>query len=140
MASAANVSVQIRSDLREMSFGSGEGKRWSEMKEMLGVKTLEASPDVCVLGGETYADFRIRVVRALREITVGSDGGSTVVITHMGVIWVALTELASIPRSRDRGLIIDPCSVYRFVSLGSDLTFIGQVVSRERIEESGVSL
>jgi broad specificity phosphatase PhoE len=127
VSSTFKIPMTSRADLREMFFGAWEGKRWSEIRASLGIQSLESSPEVCAPGGESYSSFRERGVRALKEIIAGLGDGPTVVITHMGVIRIAITEMTTSFAEACEEQRIEPCGVYRFVANGHSLTFTGQL-------------
>jgi broad specificity phosphatase PhoE len=129
LAELSGVPVMVKSDLREISFGVWEGRRWADVKAELGPEapSLETAPEMCVNGGERFDLFRARVESALREICNESIGQPTAVVTHMGVIRVALKYIAS---PEDPLLIeqrMEYCAVYRFLFNGPSLMFAGQI-------------
>lgn len=119
----------VRPDLREISFGKWEGKRWSELKATLvgfGVESLESSPDACAAGGESVDQFRARIRNALKDIATGSGKGPVAVVTHLGIIRVALQHLAG-GIGADLQQPIHPCSVYRFMVGSDSFKYAGQL-------------
>jgi broad specificity phosphatase PhoE len=107
--------IKARSDLREISFGAWEGKRWSDVRaDQPKVPAMESSFELSAPGGEPFGLFRDRTLHALSEIV--ADLGSSqaaAIVTHLGVIRLILSEL------RLAGTIWDPqqrigyCAVYR---------------------------
>lgn len=119
LAESWNIRGISRRDLREISFGDWEGRRWADVRASLpAAGAIDSSPELCAPRGEIFAVFRDRVLRAFREILAESSGVCTAVVTHLGVIRVVLSELFPpgpqwIPEKR-----IDYCTGYR-VELGS---------------------
>jgi alpha-ribazole phosphatase len=121
----------VHTDLREISFGEWEGKRWSDLKAgPLSAKfqSFESAPDGFAPGGESFLRFRERVMNALKEIASLSDGRAVAVVTHMGVIRVALRQLANVDDTV-LSQTIPPCGVYRFAVTGDTFRYTGQLTS-----------
>lgn len=131
LTEAWRIPALARADLREISYGEWEGKRWSELKHsdvLRDIQSFEDSPDVRPPGGESFSIFRDRTERALRAIMADSRG-STVAVTHMGVIRVAIKYLSR-PASHARVEgPIEHCGVYRFVFREGHFTFTGQLAA-----------
>jgi alpha-ribazole phosphatase/probable phosphoglycerate mutase len=107
------IPVDTRSDLREMSFGDWEGRSWSQIRaNQPEIANMESSLNLCAPGGETFACFRVRVLRALKEIVLECNGSLTAIVTHLGVIRVLLKELSSGDCMWEPWHRIDHCSVY----------------------------
>lgn len=120
LAELWNVALEPRIDLREISFGAWEGKRWSEIRaHWPGRGTMESWPDLCAPTGETFASFRGRILRALNEIIAERADETIAMVLHLGVIQVMLRELSSPGRIRDLNQRIDYCAVYRIRIDGS---------------------
>lgn len=108
------IPVQARSALREISFGDWEGKSWSQIRaEEPDVAQMESPAEICAPGGETFASFRDRVLRALNETITECDGRLTAMVTHLGVIRVILKELSSADSEWEPWQRIDHCAVHR---------------------------
>jgi broad specificity phosphatase PhoE len=88
--------INYRDDLREISFGSWEGKLIEEIRDEFPGRIenwFEKPTSVSIERGEALTDFRDRVVEAFEVITGGKESGNLLVITHGGVICTYLTEL-----------------------------------------------
>jgi broad specificity phosphatase PhoE len=121
----------LHAELREISFGEWEGQRWSELKATpLGaqLQSFESSLDGSAPGGESFLRFRERAVKALKNIASQSDNRTTAVVTHMGVIRVALRHLAEVDDTI-LGQKIDPCGIYRFALSGGAFEYMGQLTT-----------
>lgn len=90
IATVHDVPVTTDPRLREMDFGTWEGKQWSDLPrgelDEWAADLLHARPH----GGESVAGLRARALSALRD----HAGPETLVVTHHGVIKCArhLTE------------------------------------------------
>jgi broad specificity phosphatase PhoE len=110
------IPVQARSSLREISFGAWEGRTWSQIRaEQPDVSKMETPTEICAPGGETFASFRDRVMRALNETITECDGRLTAIVTHLGVMRVILKELSSADSVWEPWQRIDHCSVHRIL-------------------------
>lgn len=128
LAKSWDIPIVPRSDLREISLGAWEGRRWSEIRAAgPDIKSLESSPELCAPGGETFACFRDRSLRALKEIVAECNGHLGAVVTHLGVIRVVLNELSSANRVWEPQQSIDHCSVYRIRISGAVLELAGEL-------------
>jgi len=79
-------------ELREIFLGEWEGLRTEEL--------VERYPDL-IPGGESAAAFEARVQSALDSFFARHERGDTVVVTHGGVIQIALHRIVGRP---SRGL------------------------------------
>jgi broad specificity phosphatase PhoE len=127
-----NIPIVTRSDLREISFGQWEGRRWSEVTANgTDIRAMESLPELCAPGGETFSCFRERVRRALKEAVADSGGHSIAIVTHLGVMRVILSDLNSTSRAWNPHERIEPCSVYRILVNGCCLEFDGELTHPE---------
>ncbi len=127
LAESWKIPVKARTDLREISFGAWEGKKWSEIDtDARRMWSFESSPDLSAPGGETFASFRDRVLRAFSAITSDANGDVAAVIAHLGVIRTILSEL------RVEGPLWNPqqrigyCAVYR-LRIGAHSTELTEI-------------
>ncbi len=121
-----DVPIISRQDLREISFGEWEGKRWSEVREQTGGAFLESLESVSPPGGESFTLFRNRVLRALDEIVSASGDAPTAIVAHLGVIRIALSQFPS-SGNADSPPRIEYCGIYQFVRSGLNLSFAGRL-------------
>ncbi len=99
----------------EIDFGAWEGLTAEEIR--LRHATLYAqwqthSGDFRYPGGESSADFRVRVVRALREVLMQSATGELLFVLHKGVIRCILTELLALAETERRTLTVALGSIH----------------------------
>jgi broad specificity phosphatase PhoE len=133
LAELWNIPIVARSDLREISFGAWEGRRWSEIRaEGPDITAMETSPELGAPGGETFACFRNRVLSTLKETTADSGGQLTAIVTHLGVMRVVLNELSK-PQLNQANRVwnplqrIDPCAIYRILVNGGSFELVGEL-------------
>jgi broad specificity phosphatase PhoE len=132
LAKLWNIPIAPRSAFREISFGQWEGKRWSKIRsDEPNITGMESSPELCAPGGESFACFRGRVLRALQETLVECDGHPMAIVTHLGVIRVVLKELPSVNKVWEPQERIDHCSVYR-IRVGTTVESAAELVSKGR--------
>jgi len=98
IAAARGLPVTIADDLREIDFGSFEGRAYEEIERSepeLFRAWMETPTAVRFPGGESYGDLRVRAVRALDAVRAAH--GSAVVVTHGGVIRAGLAGWLELP-------------------------------------------
>jgi alpha-ribazole phosphatase len=97
-AAALGLPVSTDERLRELDFGSFEGRTYEELERSepeLFRAWMETPTQVRFPGGESYADLRDRAVAALDELR--ERHGSTLVVTHGGVIRAGLATWLELP-------------------------------------------
>lgn len=88
-------------DLREMSFGIFEGRSYKEIlrkQPLLYKKWLKRPFNVTIPEGENPMDFKKRIMRAFRKITLHNKGKTVAMVCHGGTISVILNHIL---KSRD---------------------------------------
>jgi alpha-ribazole phosphatase/probable phosphoglycerate mutase len=111
--------------LRERHFGLWEGRSWSQIVvDNPGILRPEVPLEFSTPEGESFDCFRQRVLAAFARIAAECNGEPTAVVTHLGVILLAITELHS---THDAGRLperIGYCSVHSvtFTTDGRSLT------------------
>jgi alpha-ribazole phosphatase/probable phosphoglycerate mutase len=115
LGSTWNIPVEAKSALREISFGDWEGRRWIEVRSSgPDITLMESCPEVAAPGGESFGCFRARVLQAVTELIDDCNGHElTVIVTHLGVIRVVLTEVSLANCDRSVQPRIDHCSIVR---------------------------
>jgi broad specificity phosphatase PhoE len=130
LGESLKIPVLTRSNLREISFGDWEGKRWSEVSAASMAsrsKAVDSPLDICAPGGESYASFRKRIAPAIEEILAAHRSESIAIVAHLGVVRTVLTDIALTdwdPQQR-----IGYCAVYRFFHRNGQLHFAGEATS-----------
>jgi broad specificity phosphatase PhoE len=114
LADMWGIPVVTRSALREMSFGEWEKRRWSDIRSHEpDIRTMESSRGLGAPGGEPFACFRHRTLRAVKEILADCNGELAALVTHLGVMRVVLNELSSAESAWDPQQRIDYCAIYK---------------------------
>jgi broad specificity phosphatase PhoE len=83
------VPVEV-ADLREIDFGEVEGVRFDQLPAELRAGLLNRPLTVRFPGGETFAELRERVCRALDAIVARHSDETVAIVTHAGSIRAAL--------------------------------------------------
>ncbi len=89
-----------RPGLREIQLGRWEGLSWAEIAERFpeaARRWMKNFPRKPAPGGEEFRIFKARVRHELREIIAAHRGGCAVVVTHAGVIRLALADALGMP-------------------------------------------
>lgn len=136
VAEPHSLPVLLDPDLREISLGVWEGKTYAQLvaENPEGVAQWTAHPEtVAPLGGETAADVRVRVRRALGWTGARHEGSVIAWVTSGGVIGVLLCDVLGIPITERWRLRCAPASI-------TTLDFVGQPTEGARPEASIVCL
>lgn len=129
IANPLGLPVLQRENLREISFGDWEGWRWADLRSNFPEETqrwLDQSLDARAPNGESMALFRDRARKALAAISSEAASQITVVVTHLGVIRLALVNLAGVNPEAEMLRRIDYCSAYEFRTDGQAWIFSRQ--------------
>lgn len=98
IAARHGLRVDIDDDLREIEFGAFEGRTYDEIESSepeLYAAWMTTPTEVRFPGGESYADLRVRALRALDAVRAAHE--SAVVVTHGGVIRAGLATWLELP-------------------------------------------
>ena len=101
--------------LREMYFGSWEGKTWAELEARDGPALEEWMQDWTTIrapDGESFSDVIVRVGSWLASVP--RDGPDLVVVAHAGSIRAAAVLLLDLPPARAFSLAVDHAHVSSF--------------------------
>jgi broad specificity phosphatase PhoE len=93
IARRRGITPDVRPQLREMNFGRWEGLSWDEVVEqfpLIATRWLSGRSSPTVPGGEPMTRFKKRVTLELVRIVAAKPGRCVVVVTHAGVIRVAI--------------------------------------------------
>ena len=120
------VPLECRPGLREMSFGQWEGLSWTEVEQKFPDEArnwLGQFPSGIVPGGESFAEFKGRISRELEFIASKNGGRYVAVVTHAGVIRVALAAASGVAEQDIFREPVPHCGlrVLNFVEQGVDL-------------------
>lgn len=101
---------------REIDVGTWSGLTWPEVEQQDPERysAWRSGADVRRGGGETFAEFRVRIAKALHALR-GIDG-TVIVFTHGGSVRFAVAEVLDLPVQGERALApVDNCSVTEVV-------------------------
>lgn len=128
LARAWGSSIVQNSNLREISFGAWEGLRWADVQSTgTGGARVKSWPMACPPDGEAFQNFRIRVIQTLNKIAFDRTHRTSVVVTHLGAIRTALTELVGLASDSELLRRIEYCSVYQFAIKGASWKLAGSI-------------
>jgi broad specificity phosphatase PhoE len=108
------LELQIRPGLREMHFGRWQGLSWDQIEKQhrrLAKLWLKDFPLRSVPGAERFAHFKKRVKTELRDIVFAHQGQCLLVVTHAGVIRVALADALGMKDRNMFRLAQDHCAI-----------------------------
>jgi alpha-ribazole phosphatase len=104
----------VRPRLREMHFGRWEGLSWDQVVEQfprIARRWLATRASPAVPGGEAMALFKRRVTLELKRIVAANPGRQVVVVTHAGVIRVAIGAALGLSERHLFRVAQPPCAV-----------------------------
>jgi broad specificity phosphatase PhoE len=108
--------------LREIHFGDWEGLSWQEIEARDAVyarRWSEAYPQLSAPGGESFEAFQSRVIAELKHLHTVLEQRCFAVVTHAGVIRVALREICGLNEKDAWERTRSYCSFFRY-TLGKD--------------------
>jgi alpha-ribazole phosphatase len=100
IAAALGLTPVVDPDLRELDFGELEGRTYEEIAvehPTLYTTWMRRPTEVRFPGGESYAELRRRVRRALAELRARHAGDAIAVVAHGGVNRIVLAEALALP-------------------------------------------
>lgn len=95
VARSLNLELKIRPALREMHFGRWQGLSWKQIAQRdprFAARWLQDFPAQPVPGAERFTRFKRRVKQEFKTIVRANQGRCVLVVTHAGVIRVALAD------------------------------------------------
>jgi broad specificity phosphatase PhoE len=112
--SGRKVDITLSPELREMNFGAAEEKTFSELREEFpditeSVMNFEAG--MSFPGGETFAEFVIRVRGFLKNIEKYDKDDTVLLVSHGGTLKILVCELLEIDQSHWYQMGIDNASL-----------------------------
>ncbi len=116
MAVAFKASMIAVPALREISFGSWEALRWNDIEARDPVyanRWIAEYPKLPAPGGESFDDFRSRVLAAVAEI-VKTGHRRAAIVTHGGVMRMVLQELLGVATEKAWELTKPFCSSFTY--------------------------
>ena len=109
-----NLEIQIRPGLREMHFGRWQGLTWKQIRKREPRATalwMRNFPSQPIPGAELFQGFKTRVTSELKAIVDANRGRCVLVVTHAGVIRVALADALDMKDQNIFRLAQDPCAL-----------------------------
>jgi broad specificity phosphatase PhoE len=108
------LAIQIRPGLREMHFGRWQGLSWKQIRgrePRAADRWLKHFASQSIPGAERFPRFKRRVKAELRAIAEANRGRCVLVVTHAGVIRVALADALGMKDQNIFRLALDPCGL-----------------------------
>ena len=132
ISSKINILPVFREELREINFGDCEGLTFEEVRVKfpnVHRDYLMQGSEVSFPGGESFSGFRTRVHAWLGKLCTSHDDQTVLVVTHGGVIRVALCALLGWPPETFWNLRQDYGSI-NVIGLYGDRRVIERINSR----------
>lgn len=118
MAASLGLSVQVDPRLREVSFGSLEGKTWAELDTYYTAAEARGDGDWYTHrppGGESRQDLTARVYDTLEDLVKRHEGKTLLVVSHGGFIGFFFRAVLGMPTTpRYIGFRTPNCALHRF--------------------------
>lgn len=114
VAERQQLELQIRPDLREMDFGRWQGLSWRQIRRRdprAADRWLKHFASQPIPGAERFRQFKRRIQRGLKAIVGANRGRCVLVVTHAGVIRVALADALGIKDENIFRLAQDHCAL-----------------------------
>jgi alpha-ribazole phosphatase len=132
-----HVERAVDQRLRELSFGTWEGRTWTELKEEDpdGLMAWLKNPyEFCPPGGESFQALMERA----RDWIAGLPDGRTAAVTHGGVIRAVVHSVLGIPKENAWRLSFDNCSITKlqFDEWGTVLHTLNDCSHLENLQEA----
>ena len=108
------LTVQKRPGLREMHFGRWQGLSWQQIQRReprAAHLWLKHFPSQSIPGAEKFRQFKRRVKVELGAIVEANKGRCVLIVTHAGVIRVALGAALGMKDENTFRLALDHCAV-----------------------------
>lgn len=118
MGKKLGIRIEKKQRFNERSYGSLEGRIWSEVKKELAISSLTLDSFV-----EPFADFSARVLRTFNVVLSRHKNKKILLICHGGVLRVLLEHLRKTPpQSGNIGYELPNTALYFFTRKGSRWT------------------
>jgi alpha-ribazole phosphatase/probable phosphoglycerate mutase len=125
VAERQKVELQIRPGLREMHFGRWQGLSWEQIRRRApraADRWLKHFASESIPGAERLPRFKRRVKSELRAIVSANQGRCVLVVTHAGVIRVALADALGMTDENIFRLAVEPCGLNVLDDFSGSLT------------------
>jgi len=117
LAESHGVPCIPRTALREIEFGAWDGLSWREIEKLdseFAQRWLEAFPNLTPPGGESVETFEARVMGEMRYLLGQAGHASIAIVTHAGVMRVALRNLCGVDEKTAWALTESYCCIFRY--------------------------
>ena len=136
IANERQLPLTIIDDLREISFGAWEGRKWSDIaleepEKMRDFWALESG--VSPAGGESLASFNHRCKSGLNEVLDSHNGENILCVTHGGTIRMLLADTLGTVHASDPWDVPYACYSRLSYSQGDEQRRFGRVVFHNRL-------
>lgn len=97
LAETLGAGIHIDERLRELDMGAWDGRAWSELPRDATEHWLADYVHRRPPGGESFAELAARAAAAVTDIAAKHVTGSSLIVTHAGVIRALLARAAGMP-------------------------------------------
>jgi probable phosphoglycerate mutase len=95
---AGDAPAKREAELCELLPGEADGLTWAVYAERYGQVDMRQNPYLPIApGGESVAEFIVRIGRALTRLVTDHAGDTVVVVAHGGVIWGSMSLFLNLP-------------------------------------------
>jgi alpha-ribazole phosphatase len=120
IAAGRDIPQVLRPALREIDFGDWEGMSWEEIERLdpeYAQKWVSSYPHLAAPSGESFEDFKRRVLKEVNHL-MDRSSGPIAVVTHGGVLRVVLRHLFGYSEPRAWQETQQYCCVVRYEGQG----------------------
>ena len=117
LADAFRVPCIEKPSLREIDFGNWEGLTWQQIQqrdEAYARRWTATYPNLPAPGGESFADFRARVIAEVTAISNDANLRHAAVVTHGGVMRIVLQTICGLGENEASELTKPYCSFFQY--------------------------
>ncbi len=109
LAQSRRLALRIEDQWQEIDYGDWDGMPISEWRKLAASQFRGFREDITALAppnGESFVDFRDRVLQAWEGISELPDGSHVLIVTHSGVMRVILPSVLGMPLNQSNPLNI----------------------------------
>ncbi len=123
IAGYLRLPVNLNPRLREWHLGEYEGRNWKELEEhakpVMEAFRHEPRQEIKISGGETRAEFQLRVEAVLNHIAAENAGRRVLIVTHGGVLLSIFRYVVGATESCNLLPLLSNTGYHRIVRRGS---------------------
>jgi broad specificity phosphatase PhoE len=119
VAEKTNLELNVDHDWQEINYGDWDGMLVSEWRKVAADQFKAFREDLSAFAppnGESYLNFKDRILRAYNHLAQGADGSHILVVTHGGVLRVVLPSVLGMPLNKSFPLYI-PFACYSRIKI-----------------------